>query len=135
MFADDTKLYTRSDIEGNVTELQEDLDRLQEWSDKWFLKFHPEKCSVLKIGRQKSEATYYMNKKETNSENVQETKSIVLGVSEVEKDLGVMIDSKLSFKDHVAYNTAKANRMVGIIRRTFDHLTEKTFVQLYKSMV
>jgi hypothetical protein len=135
MFADDTKLYTRSDIEGNVTELQEDLNRLQEWSDKWLLKFHPEKCSVLKIGREKSEATYYMNKKETNSENVQETKSIVLGVSEVEKDLGVMIDSKLSFKDHVAYNTAKANRMVGIIRRTFDHLTEKTFVQLYKSMV
>ena len=38
------------------------------------------------------------------------------------KDLGIIVDHKLSFKDHIASATAKANRIVGLIRRTFDHL-------------
>ena len=41
----------------------------------------------------------------------------------------------MSFKEHIAVSTAKANRVVGVIRRTFDHLTEKMFVQLFKSLV
>jgi hypothetical protein len=46
-----------------------------------------------------------------------------------------MIDNKLSFKQHVSQATSKANRTVGIIRRSFTCLTEKTFVTLYKSLV
>jgi hypothetical protein len=46
-----------------------------------------------------------------------------------------MVDSGLVFKGHVAYCTAKANKVVGIICRSFDHLTEHTFVKLYKSLV
>ena len=52
-----------------------------------------------------------------------------------EKDLGVLIDNKLGFSEHVAHITKKANRIVGIIRRTFDYLTEDLFVQLFKSLV
>ena len=55
--------------------------------------------------------------------------------TEKEKDLAVMIYNKLSFKDHVAQATAKGNRMVGLIRRSFDYLNERTFVLLFKSMV
>jgi hypothetical protein len=46
MFADDTKLFARTDTEEGINNLQEDLDRLQAWSDKWLLKFHPEKCTL-----------------------------------------------------------------------------------------
>ena len=35
---------------------------------------------------------------------------IILTENEVEKDLGVNIDSKLKFRDHVAQVTAKANQ-------------------------
>ena len=52
-----------------------------------------------------------------------------------EKDLGIIVDNKLSFKDHVANCTAKANRIVGLIRRSFDYLLERMFVLLFKSMV
>ena len=31
--------------------LQRDLDRLQTWSDKWLLKFHPDKCKVLRVNK------------------------------------------------------------------------------------
>ena len=53
----------------------------------------------------------------------------------VSKDLGVQVDNQLSFKSHVASITAKANRVVGVIRRSFDNLTEELFVTLFKSLV
>ena len=32
------------------TSLQKDLDELVKWSETWQLKFHPEKCSFMKLG-------------------------------------------------------------------------------------
>ena len=131
MFADDTKLYTRSDTETGPKDLQDDLDTLQDWSEKWLLRFHPQKCGVMKLGKP-SQQEYFMGPPETQDDNSARTK---LGVISKEKDLGVTIDDRLKFKEHVALSTAKANRVVGVIRRTFDHLTEKMFVQLFKSLV
>ena len=67
MFADDTKLYTRSDTEHGPSDLQDDLDTLQEWSRKWLLKFHPQKCCVLKVGRE-NENEYTMNQTQLDGE-------------------------------------------------------------------
>ena len=54
---------------------------------------------------------------------------------ESEKDLGVVVDNKLSFKQQISQSTAKANRIVGLIRRSFDYLNERIFVTLFKSLV
>ena len=131
LFADDTKIFTRSESEGATESLQEDLASLQDWSKKWSLKFHPEKCHVVKLGSTSSEAIYTMS----GTNEADEGFEIILTENEVEKDLGVNIDSKLSFRQHIAQATAKANKVVGIIRRSFDHLSERTFVQLYKALV
>jgi hypothetical protein len=130
MFADDTKVYTRSDSEEGVKSLQADLDNMQEWSNKWLLRFHPEKCHVLKLGSKKSEAVYVMKGKRGG-----EDYTVQLEESEVEKDLGVFVDNNLTFKEHVAKSTSKANQVLGVIRRSFDFLSEEVFVQLYKSLV
>ena len=45
------------------------------------------------------------------------------------------MDSQLNFKDHISQATTKVNRILGVIRRSFDHLTDHTFVQLYKAIV
>ena len=127
MFADDTKVYVRSDTQDGAKNLHQDLDSLQEWSDKWMLKFHPDKCCVLKLGKA-IDNQYEMG------DAAKGTKKI-LKESEKEKDLGVVVDNKLSFSSHVAQATAKANRMVGLIRRSFDYLNERMFVLLFKSMV
>ena len=131
LFADDTKIFTRSEIDGATDSLQDDLTSLQDWSTKWCLRFHPEKCHVVKLGNRKSEALYTMTGTNAAGEEI----DIILTESEVEKDLGVNIDNKLCFKQHVSQATSKANRVLGIIRRSFGHLTEKTFVQLFKELV
>ena len=45
-FADDTKLWKIINNEEDKNELQKDLERLEDWSDKWLLKFNPKKCEV-----------------------------------------------------------------------------------------
>ena len=39
-----------------------------------------------------------------------------------EKDLGILIDSKLKFRAHVGTVVSKANQMLGIIKRSFDNM-------------
>ncbi|KAL8610848.1 hypothetical protein ACOMHN_056703 [Nucella lapillus] len=63
MFADNTKLYGRSDTAQGIQDMQDDLDQLQMWSDQWLLRFHPQKCAVMKLGTTKSEATCSMSVK------------------------------------------------------------------------
>ena len=130
MFADDTKLYTRSDIENGPDNLQSDLNALQLWSERWLLRFHPQKCAILKLGKS-NENEYVMTQNQPNGDKT----TLTLKEIDSEKDLGVTIDNKLTFKQQIAQATTKANKIVGLIRRSFNHLTEKMFVILYKSLV
>ena len=52
-----------------------------------------------------------------------------------EKDLGVVFDPELKFDSHITAAIGKANRMLGIIRRTFSGIKNKIFIKLYKSLV
>ena len=52
-----------------------------------------------------------------------------------EKDVGVIFDLQLTFKDHIKKMVAKANSRVGLIKRSFMHLNMKNFKLLYKSLV
>ena len=43
LFADDSKIFNKIKCEKDVEDLQKDLDRMSDWSDRWMLKFHPDK--------------------------------------------------------------------------------------------
>ena len=47
--ADDTNIFRITKGEDDKEILQDDFIKLEEWSDKWLLKFHPEKCKHMKI--------------------------------------------------------------------------------------
>ena len=55
--------------------------------------------------------------------------------AEKDKDIGVAIDSKLTFEHHMNEKINKANSTMGLIRRTFTCLYEETFLLLYKALV
>ena len=58
-----------------------------------------------------------------------------LDVTNEEKDLGIIVDNKLSFKAHINNSANKANRILGMIRRTFTHLDKDILNPLYKCLV
>ena len=51
LFADDTKVYRRIKSHDDIKQLQADIVALQQWSDKWLLRFHLEKCFVMRVGK------------------------------------------------------------------------------------
>ena len=112
--------------EEDVEILQNDLDRLVDWSKYSLLRFNPEKCVVMriKLGTKKLEVRNYYNIDETR-----------LRIVEEEKDLGVIIDDKLSFEDHISQIVKKANSLVGITRRTFDYIDKNVFKAIFTSII
>jgi len=51
LFADDTIAYITVTSDDNT--LQEDLDKLALW-EKWMMKFHPDKCQVLSVTKNRT---------------------------------------------------------------------------------
>ena len=80
----------------------------------------------MHYGRQESKTTYSMEGGGIRKD---------LEVREEEKDLGVTFDPTLKFSKHVGVIANKANRIVGLIKRTFDHMDEEIFRPLYKTLV
>jgi len=76
------------------------------------------------IGKKKTESVYELAGKE-------------IARSTKEKDIGVIIDEKLDFEEHIDLSSKikKANSTFAVIRRSFKFLNEDNFKPLYKSLV
>ena len=135
MFADDTKIYkihsNRSETFSN--EIQNDLNALQLWSDNWLLRFHPEKCKQLHI--KKPSTTTNLPTRHLYKYSGDTREEINLPSVPQEKDIGVLFDSHLNFRQHINDITKKASQMMGIIRRSFIELSPSVFRPLYISLV
>lgn len=128
IFADDTKIYTVINSETDCESLQRELDNLSEWSDTWKLGFNAKKCKSMHIGHTNDKHQYIML--DISSGN----RTIVQQVDE-EKDLGVTFQSDLKFDKHIVQCVNKANKMIGIIKRTFTSIDKDMFLTLYKSLI
>jgi len=100
MYADDTKIGREVGTEEDRKILQADLNRVEQWSDEWQLKFNSKKCKVLHLGHDNNKATYSMK-----NDGVE----VQLEHSTEEKDLGVWTDHKLKFAGHVGQVVAKGS--------------------------
>ena len=127
LVADDTKIFREIQEENDEKMLQADLDSLQNLSDTWLLKFHPNKCKVMSVANKcvdKGTKHYYLYDNEGNK--------IELEQSDGEKDIGVLVDETLSFNKHIQNQT---NSIMGLIRRTCTHLDEQSFKYLFQALV
>lgn len=131
LFADDAKLYRQIRCPFDRVLLQLDVRGMEQWSDLWLLRFQPPKCKAMNVRsrHQPESATKYTLKDATSNTEVE------LSTVQSEKDVGVTMDFELDFDTHISMCVNKANRLVGLIRRTYTHLGEDSFRLLFKSLV
>ena len=122
IFADDTKIFNAIKTSEESSILQDDINQLVEWTQKWQLPFNMEKTKVLHYGRNNSEHNYQIG-----GLNIEKDCS--------EKDLGVTFDNSLKFSTHIASIVQKANSRLGIIKRNFSITSKEIIIPLYKSLV
>jgi len=125
MFADDTKVWHRIKKDTDSIALQDDLDRLQSWSDTWQLKFNAEKCKVMHMGHYFA-TKYYMGEGSIRKE---------LESVQQERDLGVITTSDLKSSSQCLKSAATARKVIGMVRRTFRNLDVSDFRLIYKTYI
>ena len=127
LFADDAKLYKDLQNLEDFDTIQNDLNKLCQWTIKWLMLFNVDKCKVMHIGKDNPRFEYEMTDRDGNTK--------VLKSVELEKDLGVHVQENLKFDKHISLTVNKANRLVGLIKRAFSYLDEETLLILYKTII
>jgi hypothetical protein len=121
-FADDTKLGVNAAKPEAIQGMQQDLDKIGEWSEKWQMPFNTDKCKVMHIG--------FANPKVNYSLLGSQLQDTVL-----EKDLGVLISSDLKFSAQCIAVEKQAQKLLGYIRRQFQFRDKEIVLALYNALV
>ena len=112
LYADDTKIWREITCDQDQFILQNDIDKLHEWSVNNKMNFHPDKCKVVAITNKSLvfPLPFYEHNYSLNGRLLDYEKS--------EKDLGVIISNKLSWNAQCESLVQKANKQLGLVRRT-----------------
>ena len=131
LYADDTKIWRTIKNDEDHMILQKDIDALHDWSIKNKMNFHPHKCKVLSVTSQ-NERNHIL----TFQRFVYCLNDIPLDFVLSEKDLGIHMTNKLNWKEHAFYICSKANKMLGLVKRTCHFVKNSTQKRvLYLSLV
>ena len=124
-------LYHKIRKEEDRNQLQLDLDYLSStWSAEWMMEYNATKCKRMHIGYGNPKCEYEMKVKDTGGFT-----SVKLKEESEEKDLGILVDNELKFSRHIQSIIAETNKILGLIKRSFEELDKEMFLLLYKGLV
>ena len=156
LFADDSALYRKIDTLADSHSLQQDILRLQDWADKWQMKFNIKKCKLLRITKRTKNIirfkylmhtptspsnTRHPPQTSTAADNILNldsslsSNSIVLDEVKSDKYLGVILDNKLSFNQHIDEIVNKTTKLLNLCRRNLHMCDHHTKEIAYKTIV
>ena len=122
LFADDTIVYKDISSPADSAALQQDLEALQRWEERWGMSFNPSKCNTINITRKDDPIVTVYTLKNEPLENVK-----------VASYLGVQISRDVSWHSHVAKITSKGNKSLGFVRRNIRTTSEATKTLAYQT--
>ena len=127
VYVDDTKLTKSVKTNQDIESLQEDLETLYSWASENNMKFNGTKFQLMRFGNNEEikENTIYF------TENMSE----VIDPFETIKDLGVIMNNKATFTDHIEKAIKKARQKLGWILRTFNSRNKWFMRHMFKSLV
>ena len=107
LFADDSKRFRLILGREDSGKLQDELNKLFQWSCNWGMKLNSKKCEVSRVARIRSiyDRDFYLA-------------GIKLDRVDVEKDLGILVSHNLSLNNHVNVISSKAQKMLHVLYRT-----------------
>ena len=121
-FADDTKLFRKVKEIGDKFFLQDDIDKLVKWSEKWQMSFNFGKCKCLHTGLGNTGVNYEMG-------------GTILSKTVKEKDLGVTMNANMKVSEQCRIAASEGNQVLGMIRRNITYKEKSLIIPLYKAIV
>ena len=121
-FADDTKLCHRARNPDDIIELQEDVNKLVEWANKWQMNFKVDKCYVMHTRHNNMQRNHNMNNQQ-------------FPTTDQQWDLGIIITKDLKYQKQTEKSCKTANRVLWLIARNFRYKNKEPILPLCKSLV
>lgn len=125
LYADDLKIFRRINCNDDMDILQRDINTLHSWCQQNKLNLNKTKCVALCLSRlaKPAPAIYHLNEYQLS-----EVPSV--------KDLGIIVDKKLSFSCHVDKITSQAFKTLGFLFRTGKEFKNVyTLMHIFKTLV
>ena len=107
-FADDTRLFRKVNTDDDKQHLQNDLDKLVNWSEKWQMLFNMGKWKCLYTGHGNLYINYNMG-------------YTVLGTTVKENYLGITISADMKVSEQCDIAASKCNQILGLITRSITY--------------
>ena len=123
LFADDSIVYREIESQEDHIILQKDLETLADWSSKWLMHFNVKKCAILSITKKRNPSIHQYNIFGETLDRVDQ-----------HDYLGVTISHDLRWDDHCNKITQKANRTLGLLRRTLSPCSRDVKEKAYQAI-
>ena len=129
LFVDNTSLFsTVYNINEATNTLNNDLNKITEWAHQWKMSFNPD------ISKQAHELVF-SRKRSLVSHTSLTFNNIPVAQTSSQKHLGMHLDKKLNFEEHLSKVETKVNKSVGIICKLQNVLPQSALLTVYKSFI
>ena len=128
-FADDTSLFpVVNNINESTHQMNMDLEKISLWAYQWKMYFNPD------ISKQTQEVIFSKKSLKASHPVLYFNRTPVIRCSH-QKHLGVYLDKKLSFHQHIKEIITKASKGIDVIKKLNNILPRKVLLTIYKSFV
>ena len=116
------------DIKQATNDLNNDLTKITKWAFQWKMSFNPD------ISTQTHEVIF-SRKRSVSSHPPLTFNNIPVAQTNSQKHLGMQLDKKLNFEEHLKKVESKVNKTIGIIRKLQNVLPRSALLTIYKSFI
>ena len=129
LFADDTSLFTVvKDKNESANVLNNDLILISRWAYNWKMLFNPDPSKP-------AQEVIFSRKKQFQSHPTISLNNFQVERASYQKHLGIILDEKLNFKQHVDNAISKINKSISAIKTLRHRLPQKSLITIYKAFL
>ena len=129
LFADDTSLFSIvHDPNATANDLNNDLAKINDWANQWKMNFKPDPF------KQAQEVLFSRRIKSKNRPCLHFNNNPV-NHTPLQKHLGMYLDPKLDFLEHLKNTQAKVNKSVALLRKLRTILPRQPLLTIYEAFI
>ena len=129
LFADDTSLFTIVKEKNESTNVpNNDLSLISKWAYDWKMLFNPDP-------KKPAQEVIFSRKKQSQSHPTISLNNIHVERASYQRHLGIILDEKLNFKQHVDNVILKVDKGISVIKKLRHSLPIKSLITIYEAFL